>query len=423
MVPRPNARVKAALLRAGLPPTAMLVAASATAAGLGYLWTIITGRLLPAAEYADFSAAASIIYFAATTMAPCSQTLAYFTASYVAAGDPDSALELERRALEFLAGAGIVVIIVSALASSPLAALLHFRSRLSVVLAAASAAAVGPLHVKRGRLLGLQQFGRYSWNITAELIVRLLLAMLLLLLAASASASLAAYLVAVLGAMAFADWRKGDLRAVDVPGVLRYLMPVFAYTIIYAAFQNIDVLIVKRLFSPADAGIYGAASFLSRAGGMLVMPFVAFAVPNLVEALDDPAEVRRRFLRICVQYGVLATATVAVIGWGSRIIITLLFGQGYGPAAGLLLPLSTAIALSGLTFLVCQLPVATKRFAFVKWYALGLLVEIAGLAGFHHKLIEIPLVLIVANVITMALMIPHLRTRPDEETGGPRSIL
>jgi O-antigen/teichoic acid export membrane protein len=247
--------------------------------------------------------------------------------------------------------------------------------------------------------------------------------MLLLLLAASASASLAAYLVAVLVAMAFADWRKGDLRAVDMPGVLRYLMPVFAYTIIYAAFQNIDVLIVKRLFSPADAGIYGAASFLSRAGGMLVMPFVAFAVPNLVEALDDPAEVRRRFLRICVQYGVLATATVAVIGWGSRIIITLLFGQGYGPAAGLLLPLSTAIALSGLTFLVCQLPVATKRFAFVKWYALGLLVEIAGLAGFHHKLIEIPLVLIVANVITMALMIPHLRTRPDEETGGPRSIL
>lgn len=390
----------------------MLVAASAVAAGFGYLWTIITGRLLPAAEYSDFSAAASIIYFAATAMAPCSQTLAYFTASSIAAGDLDWALALERHALRVIAGSGLVVISFVAVASRPLATLLHFRSRLCLVLAVAAAIGVGALHVKRGRLLGQQQFRRYSWNLTAESIVRLLLALPLLLLAASASASVAAYVAALLAALALAGWQESNARGVDMASIRRYFAPVFAYTIIYGAFQNIDILIVKRLFPPAEAGIYGAASFLSRAAGMLVMPFVAFAVPHLVEVIGDEAEVRRRFVRICRQYGILATAAVAVIGACRKVIMSLLFGPEYGPAAGLLLPLSVAIALSGLVFLICQLPVAANRFGFVKWYAVGLFVEIAGLAGFHRKLTEIPMILIIANMITLALMLPHVWARP-----------
>ncbi|MGH9421058.1 MAG: lipopolysaccharide biosynthesis protein, partial [Thermoanaerobaculia bacterium] len=314
-----------------LPATAMLLAASAVSAGLGYLWTIVTGHLLPPAEFAEFSAAASIIYFAVTSMSPCAQTMAYFTASYAAAGDPDSALVLERHALRFLAGSGVVAIAGIAVTSSPLAALLHFRSPLSVVLAAASAVGVGAILVKRGRLLGQQQFQRYSWNIIVESLLRLLLAVPLLSYVASATASLTSYFAALLAAMALTGWVKGVTGNVDMAPVRRYFAPVFSYTIIYAGFQNIDVLIVKRMFPPVEAGMYGAASFLSRAAGMLVMPFVAFAVPHLVEALEDPTEVRRRFVRICAQYSILAAVAVAVIGFGRRAIILLLFGREYGP--------------------------------------------------------------------------------------------
>jgi O-antigen/teichoic acid export membrane protein len=410
MIRRPNDRQQPAP-GAALPATMMLVGASVTSAGLGYLWTIVTGRLLPAAEYADFSASASIIYFAATALAPCAQTMAYFTASYIGAGHSDAAFALERRALRFIALAGLLVLIAAAAASSPLAASLHFRSRLTLLLAVASAAGAGVLHIKRGRLLGQQQFRGYSWNLIIESIVRLLVAVLLLLLAASAAGSVGAYAAALLAAMALAGWQKGAVREIDMQAVRRYFAPVFAYTIIYAGFQNIDVLIVKRLFPPAEAGMYGAASLLARAAGMLVMPFVAFAVPHLVEVLHDAAEIRRRFARIVVQYIVLAAIAVTVLGLGSRVIISMLFGREYGPAARLLLPLSAAIALSGLVFLLCQLPVATNRFAFVKWYAFGLLIELAALATFHRTLLDIPLVLIVTNAIALVLMIPHLRVR------------
>ncbi|HEV7573150.1 MAG TPA: hypothetical protein VGQ21_16740 [Thermoanaerobaculia bacterium] len=410
MISRPNDRQQAAP-GAALPPTITLVGASVTSAGLGYLWTIVTGRLLPAAEYADFSASASIIYFAATALAPCAQTMAYFTALYIAAGNADAVFALERRALRLIGVAGLVVMIAAAAVSSPLAAALHFRSRLTLLLAIATAVGAGFLHIKRGRLLGQQQFRRYSWNITLESIVRLVAAVLLLLVAANAAASVGAYTAALLAAMALAGWRSVNFEGVEIAAVRRYFTPVFAYTIIYAGFQNIDVLVVKRLFPPKEAGVYGAASLLARAAGMLVMPFVAFAVPHLVEVLNDAAEIRRRFARIVIQYIGLAAGAVAVLGLASRTIIALLFGREYGPAASLLLPLSAGIALSGLVFLLCQLPVATNRFGFVKWYALGLLIELAGLAMFHRTLLAIPVVLIVTNAIALMLMIPHLRTR------------
>src|SRR5436305_13269902 len=200
---RPNDRIEP-VRGSGLPATAILVVASAAGAGLGHVWTAVTGRLLTAAEYADFSAAASIIYFAATATAPCAQTLAYFTATYSAAGDLDLALALERRAIRVFVLATLLALIVVAAVSSPLAALLHFRSRMSVVLAAVAAVSVGALHVKRGRLLGQQQFRRYAWNVTAESAVRLLVAVLLLFRAASAASSISAYILSMVAAMAWA---------------------------------------------------------------------------------------------------------------------------------------------------------------------------------------------------------------------------
>jgi O-antigen/teichoic acid export membrane protein len=417
MAPGPTERRRPALGDASLRTTAMLVGASAASAALGYLWTVVTGRLLPAAEYADFSAAASIVYFAATAMAPCSQTLAYFTAFWSNSGDFVSAWELERRALRLIAITGLAVSVVVASTSTHLATLLHFRSPESLVLATLAAIGVGALHIKRGRLLGQQQFRRYSANIVGESIARILLSVALLWFAVSASSSLSGYLAALVVALMFLGWKRTPRRAIDMVAIRRYFAPAFAYTIVYAGFQNIDVLIARRLFSASEAGIYGAASFLSRSAGMLVMPFVAFAIPHLVEVAGEPAEMRRRFIRICTQYTVLALSAVTMIGSCSQLIVRFLFGTGYAPAAGLLLPLSAGAALSGFVFLVCQLPVATNRFGFVKWYALGLLGELSGIAAFHRRLIDIALVLIITNVITLALVAPFLRARGYSNAG------
>jgi O-antigen/teichoic acid export membrane protein len=389
--------------------TGILVVAGGAAAALGYAWTIVTGRLVTTAEYSDFSAGVSIIYFAVTALAPLAQTVAYFTASFLARGEREAAAALQWRILRISLLAGAVAIPLSAIAAGPLSRALRMREPADIVLVAASLALIACLQARRGVQLGEQRFGSYSFNLAFESGLRITVAIALLLAWPHASSGLTSYAISVAVATWLAGgWPHRAASTTDRAAVLRYFVPALVQTAIYAAFQNIDVLFVKRLFPPADAGAYGAASLLARSAGMLVLPFFALAVPHFVEAESDAAELRRRFIRVCLSYALLAALAVAVLGGASSFIATLFFGARYAAAAPLLLPLSGAIALAGLVFLMCQLPAARNRFAFVGAYAAGLTLEIALLASRHGTLHEVTFVLLAANAVTLLLILPFV---------------
>lgn len=387
--------------------TGALVASTVVAAALGYVWTIVIGRLITTSEYADFSAGVAIAYFAVIALAPLAQTVTYFTATL----ERERAAAMQWRVLRSVLVAGAALIALSAAGAVPLARALRLREPMDIVLVAVSIAAVGALHARRGVQLGERRFGSYSFNMTLETAVRLAAAVALVVLWPRATSGLASYACSLTVAMlAAGGWPCRHAGDVDTRAIVRYFVPALVYTAIYAAFQNIDVIVVKRLFPPAEAGGYGAASLLARAAGMVVMPFYAMAVPQFIEAADDHAELRRRFVRICAQYSALAALAVAAFGIAGDRIDTLLFGRAYAGAAPLLLPLSGAIALSGLVFLICQLPVARNRFAFIGAYAAGLACEVALLALMHGTLREITLALLVANGVTLALILPFVRS-------------
>lgn len=385
--------------------TTLLVASAGVAAALGYAWTIATGRLLSTAEYADFSAGVSILYFAVTALVPLAQTVTYFTATR----ERDAAAALQWHILRFALLTGGVLMVLSAIAAAPLARALRLREPMDVVVIAASIVVIGCLHTRRGAQLGEQRFAGYSFNVAIESVLRIVLAVVLLLAWPRASAGLASCAISLTVATFLAGgWPVRSRAPADLRPVIRYFIPALAYTAVYAAFQNIDVLVVKRLFPAADAGVYGAASLLARAAGVLVMPFFALAVPHFVEAATDRAELRRRFLRICLQYAALASLAVAAFGIAGTRIATTFFGVAYAGAAPLLLPLSGAIALSGLVFLMCQLPVSRNRFGFIGAYAGGLALEVALLALRHGSLHEVTLVLLAANAVTLLLILPFV---------------
>lgn len=387
--------------------TGALVASTGIAAALGYVWTIAIGRVIPPAEYADFSAGVAIAYFAVIALSPLGQTVTYFTATL----DGERAAAMRWRVLRFVFAAGAVLLALSAVAAVPLARALRLREPVDIVFIAAAVVIVGALHARRGVQLGEQRFGSYSFNITLEAVVRLAVAFALLAMWPRATSGLASYACSLaVATFAAGGWPRRHGGDVDTRAVVRYFVPALVYTAIYAAFQNIDVVFVKRLFPPAEAGGYGAASLLARAAGMVVMPFYAIAVPQFIEAGDNHAELRRRFVRICLQYSALAAVAVAAFGIAGDRIDTLLFGRAYASAAPLLLPLSGAIALSGLIFLMCQLPVARNRFAFISAYAAGLAFEVVLLALMHGTLREVTLALVAANAVTLALILPFVRS-------------
>ena len=157
---------------------------------------------------------------------------------------------------------------------------------------------------------------------------------------------------------------------------------------------------------------YGAASFLARASAMLVTPFYVFAIPHLAEARNDPDDLRRRFLRICAQYTALSAAAVIAIAILRRQLVAVLLGSAYANAQTLLVPISVAIAIGGLAFIVCQLPMTVGSFRFVPWYAAAYVGEIMAVSMWHTTLLRVVYIVIAAQLVALAVIAFHARVKP-----------
>jgi O-antigen/teichoic acid export membrane protein len=384
--------------------TALLLASGGLAAGLGYVWTLMAARFMAPAEYADFTAAASILYFIVMAAAPLSQSVAYFVASSDDAADAIAiASSAERRLLVY--GGGAVLILVSL--SPLLARALHFRGPLPLAAVFVSAYFFALLSVRRGLVQGQAKFGALAANTVVEITLRLAAMTAVCLWLPQASAGVVTHAAATLIAMLMLPFPRAATGR-DLRPVIRYFGSAFGVTAVYAAFLNVDVLLAKLFFSPGDAATYGAASFLGRAAAILVPPFYVFAVPHLVEARNDAPELRRRFVRICARYVALAIAGVVVIALLRRQLIALLLGSAYLAAESLLVPISIAIAIGGLTFICSQLPMAAGRFRFLPSYAAAFGVEVLAVAVWHRTMLQVVFVVIAAQAVALLLLAPHV---------------
>lgn len=353
-------------------------------------------------EYSDFTASAAILYFLVIALGPATQTTTYFTAR--AAGE-DAALAVTRTAQRVVLRYGTAVFLV-ALAMSPVAArLLRFESATPVAAVMASAYVAMIVAVRRGFLVGRSRFGAYSTSVVVESVLRLVAMFAAGYWAGTAEWGIATYGAAVLFILVLAPLPRGGQEQVDPRPLIRYFLPAFATTAVYSAFLNADILLVKLFFSADDAAVYGAASFLGRAPGMLVAPFSAFAVPFLVSALNDRRELRRRFFSVLLQYIVLAIGVVGAMAFFRRPLVLLLIGRDYAAAADYVVPIGIAVALGGLTFLLAHLPMSAGSFRFLKWYAAGFALEIAAVALWHDTRHDVILTVVAAQGLTLMVIL------------------
>src|SRR5712691_1360835 len=103
---------------------------------IGYV--VYVGRVVGTAEYSDFSAALSAIYFVGLTLSPLTPTIARLTASYRARGSAGAIAALRSAALRRMTIVAGAVTLIGASASMLLARALHFRTPAPLILAFAA---------------------------------------------------------------------------------------------------------------------------------------------------------------------------------------------------------------------------------------------------------------------------------------------
>jgi O-antigen/teichoic acid export membrane protein len=391
-----------------MKPLALVLVATALAAPLALAYNTVVARMLGRVAYAEFAtglAMATMLAYAGGALAPIT---AHLSARYMAGGTPEKirglVVTLLRRLVPLLGGGALVI----ALLATPIAGAFHFESSVSVIAAYCVLAGLLLLSIVRSASRGAQQFSRFGVGVVGEAMIRLAVGVGLLILWRQPAAALAGYAAALLATFA---WTLHGLRRLSpetapVPrtDVTRLLGTTTALVVAMAAFQNIDILVVKRSFAAADAGVYAAAWSFARWMSLIAFPIEALLLPRL----SFEGERGRSVAAVATQLGgsmlVLGAIPLALFIVIPRLIVTSLYGVQYQDAAPLLFPLGLAAFAQYACYLTVQVLIArTQRWPVILFAIMGT-VETTIIILRHDSLQMVATVLVLTRLAALAII-------------------
>lgn len=385
--------------------TIELVLAAGVAALLTIVYLVLVGRTLGPAEYADFSAALSVIYFFAVALSPVGPTLARIVAKRVARGEEADVASLRGAIMRRLLIGSVAAAAVLMLAAPLVARWLRFRSSAPVVAAFGCALLFALLSADRGVLQGLMRFRSYNVSVVLEAVIRAAGAVIVLhIFEQSAATALVSYAAAmVLAEVIIAmSWRSSSRMRVDWAEIRQLTGPMFLLMIAAAAFQNVDMLAVKRWFPAEAAGRYGAAVAVARSLAVLFVPLYVLVGPLLTTARERGEPIVRPAVRLALMYVGLSLPALAVLFVWPEQIIRLLFGAEFAGLSSAVVLLAAVTVLLHTSLLLTQVMITVEDFRFLWIYAAVAAAEAIGLMLFHDAITQVLTVAILAQVVLLA---------------------
>lgn len=401
-----------------MTPFAAVLLATGAAALFALAYNTVVARLLGPMAYAEVvtgSAAATMLAYAGGALAPIT---AHLSARYMASGEPEKIRGLVTSLLRRFTPLLIAGAVAAAILAIPIASALRFSSPISVLVAYGVLAGLLVVNLVRSACRGAQQFGRFGISVAGESFIRLVAGAALLAIWPHPAAALTGYAIALLVTFV---WTLRGLRALspvvvavpraDITGLLG---TTTALVMTMAAFQNLDILIVKRAFAPADAGIYAAAWAFARWMALVAFPVEALLLPRLTFAGDrghSVAAVAARLGFSLVALGVVPLALFALI---PTQVVTLLYGTDYRDAAPLLFALGLAAFAQYGSYLSVQVLISRSQTWSVVLFAVMGTIESAIIIARHDSLMMVATVLVGMRLTTLAaiLVVAWTTARP-----------
>lgn len=153
----------------------------------------------------------------------------------------------------------------------------------------------------------------------------------------------------------------------------------------FAVLSNFDLLLARLFLPPAQVGIYAAIATVGKIVLFLPMAVSVVLVPRAAQtqhSIGERAAVLRRSAFIVATTAAIAAVPTALV---PGLVVRVMFGPGYAGAASGVLPIVIAGAALSLLYLlvVYAVAISDRRWAFV--LALGVALQVIGVATFHSS--------------------------------------
>jgi len=284
--------------------------------------------------------------------------------------------------------------------------------------------------VNRGVLQGAQKFTAVSFIGILEMSLRLVLGILLVKLGFAVSGALLAIVVATVVSY-FATFipikpifknldsdKASKNHLFDKTEILKYSWPALLTSLLLIVALQMDIILVKHYFSPADAGVYAAISSIGKIVLYITAPIISVMFPMITEKTVSGERHYKLlfFSMLFVIIGSLLVLGIYVVAPAK--VIGILYGQQYISLYYLLPEIGLAILLYSLINLFANYYLVVKDFRFLWFFLLAIAGSVTTISLYHPSLVIVVRILILYFGLLFASMMGYYLFSKKEQIGA-----
>ncbi|KYC53471.1 MAG: Polysaccharide biosynthesis protein [Candidatus Methanofastidiosum methylothiophilum] len=403
------------LIKHGLIMTVSMVIARF----FGYLFQIYVARALGPEEYGVFGSLFAFFMILTIPVGTVQTVISRYTSEYKVEGDYSKIKHLMISAFKKLSKISLIGFVLMAIMSIPFTMFLKMSNPIPIIILGITLFFTFTSPIFRGVLQGLQNFKWLAIINVSQTFFKLLFGILLISLGFGLNGAILAfsfgYLIPLcLTLVPLYFILKINNGNVNFSGIYRYSYLVLIATGILTFVQNIDVILVKHLFTSYEAGIYSAISNIGKAIFFLGAGVSASLFPKVSEFRNNSDASSRLLKKGIFFLSILSIVFIVGCFLFDEMIVNILFGLSYTEGAFLLPYFSIALSFLGLTSVLIFYLIAIKDFKFIYSLLIIPIVQVICIYIFHQSLMDIVLILnvffIMAFVITSIYIFFNLKS-------------
>jgi O-antigen/teichoic acid export membrane protein len=399
---------------------AYLIAAAALNAS-NFVFNVIASRLLGPSAYGALGSLLGLV--AVVTIVFGALTVAVARTITAEAEQPRPGDLAPSRLAILVTVLSFVLVLALAL---PLRNLLHLASVWPVlILSFVLPLAVAEI-VPRGALLGRLHFRSLSVALAASAITRLVAGVILLELGMGLNGAVLATVLSQLVVTALIVWPvRHELRR--VPETTPIQVPVSDATLAlialggFSAFNAVDSVLARYYLPAVQSGYYVAASTAAQIAFALPVTIALMAYPRFVAAATEKdGDGRRVLIEGVAVVGTLGFLAAALLSAFPHLVVSVLFGEHYAPAAATLRVLAwEGLALGLISVFIYFHLGHRKLMSCASW--VGVAGAIALVAGVFHDG-QLPIAFVMVSASFAVLLAMAVQALFGSKTSAQRSL-
>ena len=276
------------------------------------------------------------------------------------------------------------------------------------------------LPVIRGVLQGRKKFKKLGWSMIFEGVFKLIFAIVMVLVGFRIYGAIGGVIIGIIFSFVISllyikEVLKAKEEKTSTEHIHAYSTPIIFSIFVIMVMLSLDVIFVKRFFSPEIAGKYAVISLLGKiiffgtsAIGKAMFPLASEGS----ESGNDTSRVFRRSLKMVAGLSGIVLLIYLVF---PKLVISVLFGSIYSSSSSILLVVALAFTCLSFSNLILLYALSVNKIK--RAYSLGIfiIIEILLLVFFNSSLMQFSLAFLASNFLMLLYSIFLLRKKKENK--------